>query len=76
MSSGIVPMNMDKWLTNAQAPLESRNTCTAREQAASEMIPGLVRGKRMGYCVLDTQADFVWGFLDALAGEHLWCFLR
>ena len=63
-------MNMQKWLTSAQEPLESRYQCTAREQSASAMIPGLVRGKRMGCCLLDPHADFVRSLLGALAGEQ------
>ena len=63
-------MNMQKWLTSAQEPLESRYQFTARGQAASAMIPGLVRGKRMGFCLLDQHADFVQSFLGALSGEQ------
>ena len=63
-------MNMEKWLTSAQEPLETRHQCTTREQAGRAVIPRVVGGKRLGCCVLDTQADFVWTFLDALAGEQ------
>ena len=61
---------MGKWLTSAQEPLESRHQCTTREQAGSAMIARVVGGKSVGCCVQDTQADFVWTFLDALAGEQ------